>query len=276
MPIAEGVQVPLVFQNTPLAQVWYDAYIESVGSEELALVAVQQHADYETYFPGNRRDDGSIRWEEGVYRSIEESYALTLSSYGIAPGVFQDKFGDMIATDVAPDEFSARVDNLYTRVIDTAPAIAQWYADNLGIEVTMQGILASFMDRNIADSIWNKEITMAEIGGEAATRGFQIVTDMADMLFEAGVDDRSEARQLFAVAEATIPVLNVLAARHADPDDTFDLTEFVQGEVMADPFQMRRVRRLQAQEGASFTAGVGQSGLLRGAEGVGLTGLETR
>jgi len=80
---------------------------------------------------------------------------------------------------------------------------------------------------------------------------------MADMLFEAGVDDKSQARQLFASAEAAIPVLNVLASRHADPDDTFDLNEFVESEVMADPTQKRRVRRLLAQERSTFSMGGG-------------------
>ncbi len=257
MPVDPNISVPIVFQNTPLAQVWYDAYIEFVGDADLALAAVQAHTDYDTYFPGNRREDGSIRWEEGIYRSIEESYALTIGSYGINPELFRAHFGEMIAFGTSPDEFAARIDNLYTRIVDASPYITDWYTNNLGIEITIEGIMASFMDKNVSDSIINKEITMAEIGGEAASRGFQVVADMADMLFEAGVDDRSEARQLFASAEAVIPVLNVLAARHSDPDDDFDLNEFLSAEVLRDPIQARRMRRLISQERSTFTTGGG-------------------
>ena len=257
MPIDPNITVPIVFQNTPLAQVWYDAYIEFVGDTELALAAVQSHPEYDTYFPGNRREDGSIRWEEGIYRSIEESYASSISSYGMSPGLFQAKFGGMIAQGVSPDEFAARMDNLYTRIVDAIPQIAEWFAREHGIDATMGGIMASFMDKDVADSIINKEITMAEIGGEAASRGFQVVAEMADMLFEAGVDDRSQARQLFASAEAAIPVLNVLASRHADPDDDFDLNEFVESEVLRDPTQRRRIRRLLAVERSTFAQGTG-------------------
>jgi len=120
--------------------------------------------------------------------------------------------------------------------------------------------MASFMDSDVSDSILNKEITMAEIGGEAASRGFSVVADMADMLFEAGVDDRSEAQQLFASAEAVLPVLNVLASRHADPDDDFDLQEFVSAQVLRDPGQMQRMKRLLAKERSSFVTAGGLGG----------------
>jgi len=80
------------------------------------------------------------------------------------------------------------------------------------------------------------------------------------MLFEAGVDDRSQAQQLFASAEAALPVLNVLAARHADPDDDFDLKEFVSAQVLRDPEQRQRMRRLIAQERSSFVTGGGSNG----------------
>lgn len=276
MPIDPNITVPIVFQGTPLAQVWYDAYIEFVGDTELALAAVQADPDYDTYFPGNRREDGSIRWEEGIYRSIEESYSLTIGSYGVNPELFRAHFGEMIAFGTSPDEFAARMDNLYTRVVDASPHITDWYANNLGIEITMEGIMASFMDKNVSDSILNKEITMAEIGGEAASRGFQVVADMADMLFEAGVDDRSEAQQLFASAEAALPVLNVLAARHADPDDDFDLQEFVAAQVLRDPEQMSRMRRLIAKERSTFVTAGGLGGPIAQTQSGQKTGLVSR
>ena len=56
-----------------------------------------------------------------------------------------------------------------------------------------------------------------------------------------------------------LPALQVLAARHADPDDTFDLGEFTQAQIMNDPMQRQRIRRLVAQEQSDFSQGAGQA-----------------
>jgi len=65
----------------------------------------------------------------------------------------------------------------------------------------------------------------------------------------------NEAQQFFGNAAMLVPTLSVLASRNADPDDDFDLTEFTQAQIFDDPTQRRRMRRLLAQETASFTGG---------------------
>jgi hypothetical protein len=71
-----------------------------------------------------------------------------------------------------------------------------------------------------------------------------------------------------------VPALNVLTRRHADPDDTFDLEEFVAADLFEDPTQRRRMRRLVNQERASFTGG--RPGTLSTLQTGGVTGLRAR
>jgi hypothetical protein len=69
--------------------------------------------------------------------------------------------------------------------------------------------------------------------------------------------------------------MNVLAKRHADPDDTFDLNEFVASEIYDDPEQRRRIRRLVSQERSLFANIGAQTQFSRTRVG-GITGLTER
>ena len=93
---------------------------------------------------------------------------------------------------------------------------------------------------------------MAEIGGEAATRGFNIGKGMSEELFRAGLG-RNEAAGFFGQAATQLPGLDVLARRHEDPDDDFDLEELTKAMIYDDPEERRRMRRLVAQERSTFT-----------------------
>jgi hypothetical protein len=133
----------------------------------------------------------------------------------------------------------------------------QWYAQNNGLQLSFEAILAAALDPDdIGTKILNRQIGMAEIGGEGIEAGFAPDVGLVEQLYERGVT-REEAQQEFATAANYVPVLNVLARRHADPDDDFDLEEFVAADVFNDPTQRRRMRRLMQQERASFTGGRG-------------------
>ena len=60
---------------------------------------------------------------------------------------------------------------------------------------------------------------------------------------------------MFGAADRLLPFLQGMALRHADPDDTFDITEFASATILDDPEQLNRLDRLQAQEAAGFTGG---------------------
>jgi hypothetical protein len=254
-----------------LLDVFVEAYVEH-GDPDLAMAAVRNDANYDTYFPGNRRDDNSLRLTEQQYQSTVEGYQDVLNSIGINPDLFQSRYGDLVSGDVSVDEFAQeRIYPVYDRVLAASPVVLEEYNRINGVSLTEEGLVAAMLDPDLQERILNKKITMAEIGGEAVERGFELARDTAQMLFEQGVDQR-RAEATFGVAANVLPTLNVLAGRHADPDDDFDLGEFLQADIFDDPQQRARMRRLVAQERSMFAnaAGAGipyrsdQSGRLLG------------
>lgn len=269
------IYIPVWMRGTPLEQVYRDAWIET-GDAVLAREAVRTSPDYLDLFPGNARDDGSVRYDEDTYLSIRESYADSLLSVGVNPDLFTSKFGDLIAGSVSPAEFASRVDTVYERVIDAIPEVRQRMDTYYGTGMTPQAILASFLDPDIGTGILEKRISISEIGAEASTRGFDVTQDFANRLYEAGTDTASEAAQFFALGENLLPSLQVLASRHDDPDDDFTLEEFAAAEIFNNPAQRRRMRLLFAQERADFNTGTGTGVLFARTDEGALTGLAAR
>lgn len=241
---------------------WLDYYEQAggagvPGSGNLATQEFRNSSEYEQYFPGIKREDGTVRYTdnpEQTYYANLEAFKNTAENAGVNPYYLEDEFINLIEGDVSPNEYQARVSNIYNRVMETAPEIRDWYTENFGIEMSDAGILASVMSPGVGMDILNRNITMSEIGGEAAKRDFDITTGFVDMLADEGLD-RAEANRLFGSAERLLPMLGALAARHGDTDDSFDIMEFADAAVMQDPTQLSRIARLRAQEASTFTGG---------------------
>jgi hypothetical protein len=236
----------------------YAYWWEETGDPDRAWAEVQVSPAFDAAFPGIKRDDGTLRMTAEEYMVTMEGYENVLGSVGLNPQLFRSRFVELIEGEVSPDEFAAeRVDPLYERIVETSPGIMQWYAQNNGLELSFEAILAAALDPDdVGTKILNRQIGMAEIGGEGIEAGFAPDVGLVEQLYERGVT-RQQAQQEFATAANYVPVLNVLARRHADPDDSFDLEEFVAADLFSDPTQRRRMRRLTQQERASFTGGRG-------------------
>jgi hypothetical protein len=265
-----------------LYQTWLGAYADAGGSAvpgaaNTATEFVRSTPEYDTYFPGLRREDGSLRYAynpEQTYFTNMASFQNAVESVGMNPDVFGDEYVDLIEGDVSPQEFQQRVSVLYDRVLASGDDIKNYYSSNFGIDMTDHGILASIMSDKVGDAVLNRQITMAEIGGEAMGRGYDLSKEFVGMLESEGMS-RNEADALFGSADRMLPMLASLAARHGDPDDTFDITEFVGGAFLSDPEQQARIERLAAQEQSTFTGGA-QLDYARSRTTGGMTGLEVR
>jgi hypothetical protein len=256
-----------------LVRMYVEEFIEH-GDTELAWARVQASDEYEMFFPGNRRRDGTLRYTEMQYAQVIENFEQTISNVGVNPRLFRDQFGELIRGGVDPTEFGQRVSAVTERVRFASEDIQAQYRDLWGFEITNAGLIASVMDpQGLGQEILNRRITMAEIGGEAAESGFDLRRGFIDQLFDADMS-KVQADALFGEAANVLPALQVLASRHADPDDDFDIYEFSNAMVFDDPFQRRRMRRLFNQERASFQEG-GSFTVARDQAG-GLAGLEAR
>jgi hypothetical protein len=214
--------------------------------------------EYDSWFPGLRREDGGLRFgntPEATYFSNIAAYRNTVEGLRMNPDIFIEDYIDLITGDTSPDEFEKRVNSLYERVLKQGVDIREWYATNLGVEMTDEGLLASLMSSRVEGAVFNRQITMAEIGGEAAMRNYDLSTEFVNLLEQGGMD-RGEAQNLFGSAQRILPLLDGLAKRHADTDDTFDIVEFASAASdIADATQMNRIDRLRAQEQSMFTGG---------------------
>lgn len=275
-----GYLVPPWLRDTPLYDIWLDAYADT-GDPDAAIEAVRGSDEYDTYFRGNRREDGSLRFSENEYLSNMESYEDSLVAVGLSREFVQNYFGDrfvqLIEGNVDGDEFwQTRVLPIWNRVINASDAIRAEYADSLGVELSDEAIFASILD---PETVWtgliDRTIAMSEIRGAYSERWENIeAIDQTyfDALYSRGDIDLNAARSLFAAADSMVPAIAVLAARHADPDDEFDLESFTEATVWNDPATVSRMRRLIGQERASFAQAGSQVDWLRnritGAEGL--------
>ncbi len=169
----------------PLAQIVLEEWVET-GDFDLAVAAMRQSDQYEIYFPGNRREDGSLRYNEATYLANMEAYAQELASVDLNPDL--DGFVSLIEGSVSPREFASRVQAVTARVLTRADEIREYYAQVANIEMTDAAIIGSIIDPNLNEAILARDISVAEIGAEASMRDLNLDLETAERLFEFGRD----------------------------------------------------------------------------------------
>lgn len=245
----------LLFPELPgeLLGLLADSWVED-GDNQRAFAEMRRSAVYDRYFPGNRRDDGSVRMDEKTYASYREFYDRTLVSVGVNPDVFGEQFARLVEGEVSPQEFGSRVDAAYGELLSAAPELRQWYAEVNQLGMTDEALLASYLDPNVGQAVLDRRIDLAQIAATGEMRGFDISLDLATRLVDFGVTAQ-QAGSTFGEGVELVPIVNALARRHFDPDDDFDVNEFAAATLLDDPFERRRMRRLIAQESALYRSG---------------------
>jgi hypothetical protein len=229
------------------------------GSADRATELFRELPEYRTWFPGILREDGALRYTnnpEATYFNNIAAFRNTVEGLGMGmnPDIFNEDYISLIEGDTSPDEFNQRVNTFYDRVMTAGGDTRQWYADSLGIAMTDQALLASLMSDRVENAVFNKQITMSEIGGAAMLNSYDLSTAFVTQLEQAGMK-RDEAQKFFGTADSITSVLQVLAQRHGDPDDSFDIMELAQADILMDAEQSSRIQRLVAQEQSTFTGG---------------------
>jgi len=242
------------------------------GDPQVAIAEVRRSDVYEIAFPGNKRPDGTVKFDEVTYTGLKESYIGTLAEYGIprntSVDLLTDRFTGLIEGEVSAREFAQRVDAAYQGIQENIPEVQAFYLD-FGIELTPEAILLGALDPSVGEEIVAGRITTAQIGGEAARAGFEITGDFAQRLQRAGIS-QAQARQLFTSAETELPRLQELQTRGGvETPDQISLEEFTEAAVFQSPEELEEIRQLEAEEASRF-APVGGAAR-RGARVTGLT-----
>lgn len=254
-----------------LVQVFADAWAES-GDQALALAQMRAHSSYDSYFPGIKREDGSLRMSEQEWFSTREAYARLFTEFGLNSDLFSSRFTELMEGSVSAAELAARLGAAYDQIITNIPQVREAFARFGGIDLTDAAIFAAFIDPDIGQAILNRQISVALVGGEAFARGFDINQGFAERLTFGGVDQFA-ARSFFADAEGRLPTLDELARRFRDPDSTFDVEELAEASIFGSAGQSRRLRRLLAAESSLFTE---QTGKVATGSDLAVTGLSAR
>ena len=194
-----------------LIQIYANSFAET-QNKDIAIAEVRASEDYETYFPKNKRDDGTVRLSESDYASVKESYGLTIEDYGMNKDYFENTFATLIEKGGSPNEFRQRVETASAGILQNIPAVKDYYSTNFGMNLNDNQILASIIDPDIGQSIIEGKITAAQIGGEGQARGFDLSAEEVQALERAGLT-QAQARQLFSAAETEVPRLANLQRR---------------------------------------------------------------
>ena len=227
------------------------------GDPQVAISEVRRNPIYEIAFPGNKRPDGTVKFDEVTYTGLRESYIGTLQEYGIprntSVDLLTDRFTGLIEGEVSAREFAQRVDAVYQGIQENIPEVTQFYRDNFGLDLTPEAIFVGALDPTVGEEIVAGRITTAQIGGEAARAGFQVTEEFAQRLQRAGIS-QAQARQLFTSAQAELPRLQELQARGGvEQPEEFTLEQFTEAAVFQSPEELEEIRLLEAEEATRFS-----------------------
>ena len=234
---------------------YVDYYAESDKNIDVALGKLRQDPIYDDYFPGNKRADRTVRYNEAEYLAVKESYKLSLEDFGLNPELFDDTFSNLIAGDVSPSEFRTRVGVTFEGIKSNIPQVKEFYSANYGIDLTDEAIFASALKPELGEQILNKQIAVSQIGGEARRAGFGDIVSLekAQELQAAGIT-QAQARQLFQEAQLEVPRIQELQARGGrEVEDVFGVEDFTEAAVFRSPEELEEIRVLEAEEASRFT-----------------------
>jgi hypothetical protein len=231
----------------------YAVYADQPNAVQLALVAVRDEPDYGIWFPGNLRDDGTVRVGEGDYWTVREDYESQVRKLGLDPSLFHDdQYVSLIVGDVSADEFGERVRTMAADTLARGAEFRGYFSELYGINGVSDRALLAWTFNNNIDAL-QRQIGQATVGFEGELRDFDVSLQLAASLYDAGIQNQGQATELFGQAAEAVPLFSRLTSRHFDPDDDFDLGEFIEAAVFDDQDEISRQRRLISQERALFS-----------------------
>ena len=266
-----GQLVPYMRNKGNLLQVYVDTWAET-GNDQLALQAVRDSDEYETYFPGNSRIDpttgeaAGIRYDEATYTALTDAYDRAFIEAGLNPDVFREAevYPALVSGDVGSQELTSRINAAREAFIDNplAENVRAYYSQNFDIDMTDSALLASALDPAVGERILNRQIAVAQIGAEASARAFDITLQESERLYQLGVTG-TRAAQLFSQAESLLGRVESMAA--AQGRGEFGISQYLEAEAFGSPQEQQQFRNVLAQQATESAAVLGARRTRQGA-----------
>jgi len=237
------------FFNQDLLNEYANNWVNT-GDATRSIGMLRQSAVWEKEFGYLKRDDGSLIMSELDAVSNIASYKNTLFEYNIKDfTLFEDKFKDLISTEVSPLEFQQRIDLVYNQVIDDIPKVKELFARDYGIEATDDAIFGALINEDVEQGLLSNQITTLQIEAEAAAAGFNTSFARFETLRREGLT-REKARTLYRNAQGLIDAASTVGRE-------LDLST-LEGAALGDVQATKRLQRTQAdifaQQGATLGA----------------------
>jgi hypothetical protein len=233
-----------------LIEIFAEHWAET-GDHNLALTRTRQDPRYATYFPGNLRDDGTVRRSEADYATGYEALKVELANYNL-PSDLLNLYPRLVEGGISPDDMRRRMSMLYSNIAVNLDSTLAFYAANFGVDVSLGALMASALDPSLPPTVFEERIRAAQIGGEGHLAGFRIDLTDATRLASYGLNQQA-AREFFGQASTLLPTLGTLLQRHNDPADAFTLEDLEGALIVGDPTQRDTISRLFAQEQSQFS-----------------------
>ena len=159
--------------------------ITGASSDQITL-ALEQTPQFAARFPAiiQREKQGLPPVSPAEYVSLENSYEQAAQQAGLPPNMAS--YDQLIAYDVSPAEYSARINQGYLAVATADPTVVKAFQDYYG---TTKGQLAAyFLDPTKALQILQQQAVAAQLGGASAQSGFgEVSQQQAFRLAQMGV-----------------------------------------------------------------------------------------
>jgi hypothetical protein len=259
-----AAQARLLFPwlTSDLLGVFTDAWAEH-GDPTIALQEVRYGTGkslYDQIFPGNRRPDGTLRYSEEQFWSVQIGYRNALRDAGLNPDIFESRLVDLMEGEVSVQEFAGRVSAITQGIMLQSDQIRQAFGQAYGHGgLTDEALIAIALDpENIGLDILEHRIGVAQVAGAAMEFGFDRGIGRAEDIVRRTGLGLQGAREFYGQATGLSRTLGGIASRYDPSDTTVDVGELEQGLLLQDQQQIDRFARILSRERASFSTQRGQ------------------
>jgi hypothetical protein len=236
------------------------------GPNETVLL-LKKSDEYNLRFQGNtlRLAAGLNVMTEDAYLQLEDSYAETLTRYGLGSMLSTDRtkneamFAKYMGNDLAAPEFKSRIELATDRVMNADPMTKSLFKEFYP-NLTDADLVSYFLSPKDTLSKLQEKVTSAEIGGAFLEQGLAYTQQKSAELAQYGID-RAGAIKGAAEIKEVLPTSEKLSSIYDEAGIKYDQAtgeaEFL--KLNQDAKQKRE--RLKSLERASFSGSSGRADL---------------
>jgi LysM repeat protein len=234
------------------------------GPSETVLL-LKKSDEYNLRFQGNtlRLAAGLNVMTEDAYLELEDSYAETLTRYGLRGMLSTDRtkneamFAKFMGNDLAAPEFKSRIELATDRVINADPGTKETFKKFFP-NITDADLVSYFLSPKDTLSKLQEKATTAEIGSVALSQDLTTSLTSATDLAKFGVD-RAAAIQGYAAIKEVLPTSQKLGSIYDEAGIKYDQAsgeaEFLK---LNEDARLKR-KRLESLERGSFSGSSGMA-----------------